>query len=165
MRRFRFSLERLLWLRRLKETLSQQALARSLDQQRGVLRELERTRREAVAEATQLQTALCTCITGEMMRLHSDYAGALARRQARLAERRAEIGRQVATDRRSVEESWRAREAVARLRGRALTAYRKAVDREEQLLLDEAAGVRYLRRPERVDAVQSVAGGAGKEVG
>ncbi len=146
MRSFHFSLERVLWLRRLKEARARQTLARTLEEERGVLRDMERTQMQAADAAAELRAALGGLATGAAVRLHSEYAAALARRRARLAEARAQLARRVATDRGKLQESWRAREVVTRLRASALAEYRKAADREEQAVLDEVAGVRHARR-------------------
>ena len=146
MRQFQFPLERVLWHRGCQEELAQQALARALQGEQALLEELAQVHARAVEAAAELHATLARPTAGDEMLLHTRFAASLAGREAGLAGRRAEIALLVQERRMELQARWRSREAVARLRARALARYRQAADREMQLAMDETTGVRYARR-------------------
>ncbi len=146
MRRFRFRLEQVLWHRRCQEEIAEQALARALQQERELARDLARIREEAASEAARLRAILQTPTTGGEMVLHTRYTAGLAGREMVLAGRR-EVALGIMDERRAaLRERRRAHEVVVRLRERAWVRYRRAAEREAQLELDEVAGIRYVHR-------------------
>lgn len=146
MRRFRFRLERLLWHRRCQEELAAQALAGALRQERELARDLAQVRDHAARQATEVRAVLHRMTTGAEMVLHTRFATGLAGRQALLAQRREVAIETIRKRGAALRERRRASEVVAGLRERALARYRKAAEREAQLALDEAAGIRHARR-------------------
>ncbi len=158
MRRFRFRLEQLLWHRRSQEEIAEQALARALRQEDELAADLARVRGEAASEAARLRALLQSPTTGAEMVLHSRYEARLADRDALLARRREVVLGIIGDRRAALRERRRAHEVVARLRERAWVRHRRAAEREAQLELDEAAGIRHTRRiGETVDAQDALA--------
>lgn len=146
MRRFRFRLERLLWHRQRQEDLAVQALAQALRREHDLATELAQTRDRSAAERVSLRAMLHRPTLGLEMALHARFAAALANRQAILTRHWEETVLLIEDRRAALRELRRARETVVKLRERALTQYRKAVEREAQAALDEAAGLRHTCR-------------------
>ncbi len=146
MRRFQFPLERLLWHRRRQEDQAGLAVASAVREERRLATDLARVDELASREAAALRAVLAQPATGTDLLLRARFLARLEGQEALLTERReAAIG--VLRERRNVLQERRvAREVVEKLRERALAQYRKAMEREERLALDEAASVRYPRR-------------------
>jgi flagellar export protein FliJ len=150
MKRFRFALDRVLWQRELQEDLAEQALARTLTEERVAGEELSRVAEQAAREAIGLRQALSRSLSGADVALHVRFASALRGRQATLQVRREAARAQLRESRERLRERRRAREAVEQLKRAAWDRYRRAAEREVQVALDEVAGGRHERR--RADA-------------
>jgi flagellar FliJ protein len=146
MKRFRFSLERVLRQRRLKEGLAEQVLAEALTRERAAAAELARVRDQVRREAILLGNALADSLQGDDIALHTRFSAALRVREAALRVRRAEAAVQRQECRELLRERRRDREAVAQLRQRAWERHCQAAGREAQSILDEVASRRSERR-------------------
>lgn len=150
MKPFRFALDRVLRQRELQEDVAEQALARTLTEERVAGEELSRVAEQAAREAIGLRQALSCSLSGADVALHVRFASALRGRQAKLQVRREAARAELRESRERLRERRRAREAVEQLKRAAWDRYRRAAEREAQVGLDEVAGGRHERR--RADA-------------
>jgi flagellar export protein FliJ len=152
-KRFRFALDRVLRQRELQEDLAEQALARTLTEERVAGEELSRVAEQAAREAIGLRQALSHSLSGADVALHVRFAAALRGRHAKLHARREIARAQLRESRERLQERRRAREAVDQLKRAAWDRYCRAAEREAQVALDEVAGGRHERR--RADTEES----------
>ncbi|MCR4402726.1 MAG: flagellar export protein FliJ [Firmicutes bacterium] len=146
MKRFRFRLEKLLEVRRLRENALQQDLARAqeaLRREKGVLETLGAAR-GATLEA--LRANVCGTLNVQDIAAYYRYLGFLAHR---IEEQRAVVeraAREEAAKRDALIAARRRRKVVEKLRERAYARYREGILREEQAFLDEVGSMRYARK-------------------
>jgi len=152
MKRFRFSLERVLRHRGVQEDLAEQALAQALAQERMVEAELARVSQQMTEEAVALRNDLADCLGGADVALHVRFATALHGRAMDLRVRRAAAAARLQECRQILRERRRAREAVAQLKHAAWRQHCEAALREVQIAIDEVAGGRHERRRAEAEA-------------
>jgi flagellar export protein FliJ len=145
-KRFGFSLERVLWHRRLREEAAEQALAGAFQRERAVSQGLTQVRDQAAQETLALERRLGDQMTGVEFLLHAPFAAALREREAALRARCVEAATETRERRDLLLERRREREVVSQLRQRAWERYRQGAEREAQLAIDEVAGGRHSRR-------------------
>lgn len=143
MRRFVFRLEQALTLRRRLEEQAQIAFAESERQRelaKAQLREIEREReRHALSRAEQQRQSLDIASLVDADR----YAEALVRIQTAQEQRLLKADAVVDATRDELQQRYRDREALDRLRGRQLEEHRQETLRAEQAALDEAFVLRW----------------------
>lgn len=137
---FRFRLERLLELRREKETAAQRELAEAVRQAR------EEAARLAALNAEEEGLKRSSSRVGALdlagLRLVEGYLGSLERRARASRERLSALGLVEAEKRRALAEAAKGVKALERFRERKLAEWRRASDREEVRVLDEVAAAR-----------------------
>lgn len=145
MRKFRFRLQKLLEIRRLKEDLQRQELARArqaLDREKANLAELKGVQAEAIDE---LRAAFEGVLDVDRIASYHRYLGLLAHH---IGDRQAAVGRlarEEAAKRAAVIAARRERKIVEKLKERAYARYRDEVAHMEQAFLDEVGTIRYAR--------------------
>lgn len=145
MRKFRFPLERLLGLRRLRTQLQQQAVAAAAGRLQAAEVRLAEYKQQYEAASNSLCQREAAGITATMLLNGRHHLGQLAERlaaqegavKAAAAELKAAQGRLV--------EARRAEQALTRLRERRWFEYRQAALKQEQAQLDEIGTTRVSR--------------------
>ena len=137
---FRFRLERLLELRREKESAAQRELAEAIRQGREEAARLAALNAEE--EGLKRTSRRLGALDLTALRMSEGYLGSLERRARASRERLAELGLREAEKRRALAEAAKGVKALERFRERKLAEWRRASDREEVRVLDEAAAAR-----------------------
>jgi flagellar export protein FliJ len=146
MKTFRFSLERLLWQRRVHEEAAERSLAGACQQERKIGADLMDVRDQLLREADAMGNRLADHMNGTEFLLHARFAGALKGREAALRRKRTDATLRTQERREELRERRRAREVVSHLREEAWVRYREAEAHETQVAMDEVAGARHNRR-------------------
>jgi len=146
MKRFKFRLQKLLEVRRLKEDALRQELARAQEAVRREKAVLERLTAARGATIDALRANVGGALDVQWIAAYHGYLGFLARR---IEEQRAVVDRAAREEVRKREAliaARRARKVVEKLRERAYARYREEVSRAEQAFLDEVGTMRYARK-------------------
>jgi len=145
-KRFRFRLQKLVEVRRLKEDALRQELARAqeaLERERAVLGKLAGARGATLEE---LRASVGGRLDVEWIAAYHRYLGFLAHRireQGAVVDR---LAREEAAKREALIAARRARMVVEKLKERAYARYREEIGRMEQAFLDEVGTIRYARK-------------------
>ncbi len=136
---FKFRLEKLLDLRRLKEDVARRdhALARKDVAEQG--QKLARVTGEREAEIRTLRELKRRTLDIVRLRLQEGYVNSLERRALRDAERLRELERKEAVKRQELAEASKGVRVLERLRERQFRAWAYQAGQEEQRFLDEVA--------------------------
>lgn len=146
MTRFRFRLQKLLEVRRLKEDALRQELARAQEALQREKAVLERLGAAHGATLEELRASVGGTLDVQWIAAYHRYLGFLAHR---IEEQRAvvdRLAREEAAKREALIAARRARKVVEKLRERAYARNREEVAREGQAFLDEVGTVRYARK-------------------
>ncbi|NLG79667.1 MAG: flagellar export protein FliJ [Firmicutes bacterium] len=146
MRRFRFRLQKLLEVRRLKEDALRQELARAQEALQREKAVLERLGAAHGATLEELRASVGGTLDVQWIAAYHRYLGFLAHR---IEEQRAVVdraAREEAAKREALIAARRARKVVEKLKERAYARYCEEVAREEQAFLDEVGTTRYVRK-------------------
>ena len=134
---FKFRLERLLEVRKLREDIARQETAKAVQAVREQNENLMRTLREDQEGKDALRALKQKEMDLVQIRLQEGYLGSLERKIRREFGHLQELTHAEAEARRALTEARKKVRVLERLRERQHTAYRYDLDREEQKVLDE----------------------------
>ncbi|MGE5584717.1 MAG: flagellar export protein FliJ [Bacillota bacterium] len=146
MRRFRFRLQKLLEVRRLKEDTLRQELARTQEALRRGNDVLEKLGAMHGATLEELRASVAGTLDVEWIAACHRYLGFLAHRIEEQQAAVNRLAREEAAKREALVAARRARKVVEKLRERAYARYREEFARAEQAFLDEVGVTRYARK-------------------
>lgn len=147
-RPFRFGLERLLDVRRVREETASRDLAlarRAVEEQDGLVRGLRGEADRAREERRALQGRAAIDLL--QVRLRDEYQTSLERRLGREARCLEDLGRALEDRRRALLEARKGVKVLERFRERRLLEHERSEGRREQGILDEAARASAPERP------------------